>query len=261
MMHPYRILDPSRREAAFSDSCALTIMAKAPIPGRVKTRLSPPLTPRQAAELNACFLRDTVANLTYACYSAPAQVVVSYTPTGQEAAFLGILEEGTALLPQRGGDFGERLLQTAQDLFACGFRSVCLIDSDSPTVPTTALISAILELSRPGSRAVLGPSADGGYYLIGLQRAESALFERISWSTDQVAAQTMERARQINLAVTLLVEWYDVDDESSLDRLREELSEAPRAGVQEGYAAPHTREYVQALGQSLLQNTRQETPA
>src|SRR5271165_7481662 len=124
MTHPYRILDPSLPSSEFAGKCALAVMAKAPRPGKVKTRLSPPLTPGQASALNACFLRDTVASLRSATLSAPAEWLISYTPLGEEAAFRGILNEGALLLPQRGDGFGERLLLTAEDLFACGFSAV-----------------------------------------------------------------------------------------------------------------------------------------
>jgi rSAM/selenodomain-associated transferase 1 len=220
-------------------------MAKAPIPGKVKTRLSPPLTPQQAAELNACFLRDTIANLKEATLVVPAEIVISYTPIGEELAFTGILPKHTLLLPQRGNGFGERLLTTAQDLLACGFTSVCLIDSDSPTVPTNEFTIAVQELAQPEAKAVLGPSADGGYYLIGLQRAEPNLFDRITWSTGVVAAETIERAREIGLPMSLLAEWYDVDDAASLSRLRKELGSFSRDNL--GYSAPHTRTYLRTL--------------
>ena len=220
-------------------------MAKAPIPGKVKTRLSPPLSLQQAAELNACFLRDTIENLALAGETTPSDVVISYTPCGAESAFLGIAPEGTLLLLQRGEDFGERLLCTAQDLFSCGFSAVCLIDSDSPTVPTQEFAQAAHMLLMPGKRAVLGRSGDGGYYLIGLQRAEPNLFDRITWSSSAVAAETQERAREVQLPISPLAEWYDVDDAASLDRLREELGSARPSPI--GYAAPHTRNYLQTL--------------
>ena len=240
--YPYRILNRTQPDTAFRGRCALAIMAKAPVPGKVKTRLSPPLTPLAAAELNACFLRDTIANLADAAQTVPAEVVISYTPVGEERAFLGVAPHGTLLLPQRGDGFGERLLRTAKDLFACGFSTVCLIDSDSPTVPTDAFRTAVQQLAAPGRRAVLGPSVDGGYYLIGMQGAEANLFDRITWSTDRVAAETLERAQEIGLPMTLLPEWYDVDDAASLERLQRELA-LPLAGAR-AYPSPHTREYL-----------------
>jgi rSAM/selenodomain-associated transferase 1 len=241
--HPFRVLSPLLRNAAFAGRCALTVMAKAPRPGKVKTRLSPPLTPAQASALNACFLRDTVASLQAAILEAPAELVISFTPQGEEAAFCGVLGEGTLLLPQRGDSFGERLLATAEDLFTCGFAAVCLIDSDSPTVPTAEFIRAAKELLRPGHRAVLGPSADGGYYLIGLQRPVSRVFEGIAWSTSAVTKETLERAAEIELPVQMLKQWYDVDDVSSLGRLYAELI-AEGSHEQDGFPAPHTREYL-----------------
>lgn len=246
MIHPYRILDPSEPSSEFAGKCALAIMAKAPRPGKVKTRLSPPLTPEQASELNSCFLRDTVDSLHAATLATPAEWVISYTPVGEEAAFRGILDGGALLISQRGDGFGERLLATAEDLFACGFSAVCLIDSDSPTVPTAEFIRAAELLLAPGRRAALGPSEDGGYYLIGLQRPEARLFEDITWSTGVVSAQTLKRAEEIQLPVELLREWYDVDDANSLARLNAEFFDSD-SKLPKGYAAPETRRYLSKL--------------
>lgn len=244
--HPFRILDPLLRSAEFAGKCALTVMAKAPRPGKVKTRLSPPLTPEQASALNACFLRDTVSSLHAASLAVPARLVVSYTPQGEESAFLGILEEGTCLLPQRGDGFGQRLLATAEDLFACGFSAVCLIDSDSPTVPTSEFIAAATALLNTGDRAVVGPSQDGGYYLIGLQQPVARLFEEIDWSTEVVTAQTIARADEIGLAVKVLRPWYDVDDPESLGKLYAELLR-PIGHLERGYPSSSTREYLSGM--------------
>jgi rSAM/selenodomain-associated transferase 1 len=249
MSHPFRILDPSRPEAGFAGKCALAVMAKAPRPGKVKTRLSPPLTPEQASALNSCFLRDTVESLDAAVLTAPAHWVISYTPAGEEAAFRGILPDGALLIPQRGDGFGERLLFTAEDLLSCGFSAVCLIDSDSPTVPTAEFARAAQMLLAPGKRAVLGASEDGGYYLIGLQQPHTHLFAEITWSTDLVTRQTLERAAEIELPVELLQLWYDVDDAVSLQRLHTELFD-PESDLPRGYPAPNTREYLAGLAGS-----------
>jgi rSAM/selenodomain-associated transferase 1 len=246
MTHPFRILDPFKLNREFAGKCALAVMAKAPRPGKVKTRLVPPLTPEQASVLNACFLRDTVTSLQNASAAAPAEWLVSYTPVGEEAAFQGILPDGALLIPQRGEGFGERLLLTAEDLFACGFSAVCLIDSDSPTVPTEEFVRATVELLKPSERTILGPSEDGGYYLIGMQQPTARLFEDIAWSTSAVTAQTRERARDIGLEIKLLGEWYDVDDASSLRRLHDELLDE-NSDIPRGYAAPHTSEYLANL--------------
>lgn len=228
-------------------------MAKAPVAGRVKTRLSPPLTAEQAAGLNGCFLRDTVVNLADAAAHIGARWVISYTPVGEEAAFETILPPRALLLPQRGDGFGERLLRTTEDLFACGFSSVCLIDSDSPTVPTRVFVRAAEELSESGDRVVLGPSDDGGYYLLGLNQRHNHLFKNISWSTAAVAQQTRERAKQLGLPVISLPNWYDVDDALSLERLRRELfSRDPDvSSASAAYPALYTRAYLQQIGLSL----------
>jgi uncharacterized protein len=250
---PFILLDPRHPSADFRNRCALAVMAKAPIAGQVKTRLSPPLTREQAAGLNACFLRDTVASLADASAATGARWVISYMPAGEEAAFRGILPPGALLLPQRGNGFGDRLLRTSEDLFACGFSSVCLIDSDSPTVPTSAFVRAAEELAASGDRVVLGPSDDGGYYLLGVNQRHKFLFENISWSTAEVAQQTRERARQLGLPVVSLPTWFDVDEEPSLERLRREffspcLGVSPEPGA---YPAPFTRAYLQQIGLSM----------
>ena len=228
-------------------------MAKAPVPGKVKTRLSPPLSPAQAAALNADFLRDTLANLGAAAAQCAADCVVSYTPVGQENAFAGILPEGTLLAPQRGDGFGERLLATATDLFHCGFSAVCLIDSDSPTVPTGEFVRAaealLPERGKASDRVVLGRSDDGGYYLLGMTQPHAHLFEDIRWSTEAVAAETEQRAAELGLPLTRLATWYDVDDAASLERLRGEFAAqlGMTPGALQGYAAPHTRAFLRRL--------------
>lgn len=242
---PYPILDPRFPVPALKHLCALTVMAKAPRPGKVKTRLSPPLTLDQTAALNIRFLRDTTENLASIPRSAG---LISYTPVGDEALFAGLLPATFALVPQRGDVFGERLLAAAEDILAIGYGSVCLIDSDSPTVPAEAYAQAVRALAEPGDRVVLGPSDDGGYYLIGLKRAHPEPFEKISWSTESVFAETLERCRDARLDVVTLPVWYDVDDARTLATLEAELLEGQRPpfAALDGYAAPHTKEWLVA---------------
>ena len=244
----YKILAPGEAAGVSENCCALAVMAKAPRPGKVKTRLSPPLTPQQASELNICFLRDTTENIQQVTEAGNSAGIVVYTPIGDEAAFEGILPNGFQLLGQRGDDFGERLLHACEDLFACGFTSVCLIDSDSPTMPQHALRQAVESLSREGDRMVLGGSDDGGYYLLGIKRLHPRLFEQIDWSTERVFHQTLERAKEIGLSTELLPNWYDVDDAATLERLRQELAATePAASEPEGYDARHTRLFLRSL--------------
>jgi hypothetical protein len=220
-------------------------MAKAPLAGEVKTRLVPPLTPVEAAALNICFLRDMATNIAAVAAERRAEGLVVYTPVGAEAAFDGILPERFKLLAQRGESLGDRLCNATDDLLKDGHGSVCLINSDSPTLPRSLLDRAIESLAHDRDRVVLGAADDGGYYLIGLKRAHRNLFDRIAWSTADVLAHTVERAAEIGLEVEMLPRWYDVDDAETLNRLCEELFATHQ---QDGaYSAPHTRAFLAAL--------------
>src|SRR5580698_3772556 len=245
----YPILDSNHTDSSLQSLCALAIMAKAPRPGRVKTRLSPPLTPDQAAAINTCFLRDTTANIAALAENGACAGIISYTPVGDEHLFEGLLPQGYRLVPQRGDGFGSRLLTTAQDLFACGFSSVCLIDSDSPTVPREVFAMAVDALQRPGDRIVLGPSHDGGYYLIGMKRAHTEPFEKITWSTASVFNETVAAIQSIGVELVTLPVWYDVDDAATLAVLRAELIDGLRPGFTSlaGYAADHSRRFLRQL--------------
>ncbi len=262
-MKQFRVLDPTHAEKVSRSLCALAVMTKAPQAGRVKTRLVPPLTPEEAAELNKCFLRDTAAAISRACSRRPAGDagkmelkhqdsashseattascgIAVYTPVGAESAYANILPADFSLLPQRGNGFGERLYFATEDLFECGFESVCLIDSDSPTIPAAKFRQAVELLASPEDRIVLGPSDDGGYYLIGLKKSHREVFEEIDWSTERVLDQTIQRATGIGLEVRLLPAGYDIDDGASLRRLCDELlGENVRDGV-----APNTRNFL-----------------
>ena len=244
----YPILRAGEMRGEWAGVCALAVMAKAPRAGKVKTRLAPALGMDGSAAINICFLRDTTRNIADVAEQGNAAGLVCYTPVGDEAAFDGLLPEGFALIAQRGDAFGERLLAAAQDILSCGFGAVCLIDSDSPTLPQSALVRAVDELLRPGDRVVLGGSDDGGYYLIGLKQAHVAPFERITWSTSSVYTETVERCREAGIEVVELPVWYDVDDAATLAVLEAELLQGKRPAFAsgDGYAATATREFLQA---------------
>jgi rSAM/selenodomain-associated transferase 1 len=242
-MSRFHILDPTVQGQNASSFCALAIMTKAPQAGQVKTRLVPPLKPDEAAELNRFFLRDTTTAIASSATDKDACGIAVYTPIDSESAYAHVLPDSFRLLPQRGDRFGERLYFAALDLFKCGFESVCLIDSDSPTVPPENFAQAVKHLQRSGDRVVLGPCEDGGYYLIGLKKPHKELFERIDWSTERVLAQTRQRAREIGLEVKLLPMGYDVDDWESLQRLCQELL----TGKQSDSVAPRTRKFLRDI--------------
>ena len=246
MKSAYPILDP-QAPSARRGSCALAMMIKAPRAGASKTRLVPPLSADEAAALSVCLLRDTAANIAGTSSLGGAEGVAVYTPVGAEAVFDNLLPETFNLLVQRGEGFGERLFYAAEDLLRVGYESLCLIDSDSPTLPATFLRQAVEALARPGDRIVLGPTVDGGYYLIGLKNGHRHLFSNIDWSTPGVLSQTIERAAEINLEVEVLPVWYDVDDGATLAYLCNELFSSNGESVKtngDAYDAFHTRRYI-----------------
>ncbi len=200
-------------------SRAFTIMAKAPRAGEVKTRLCPPLSAEEAAELSRCFLVDTLAKVNLLGAATP---VLSYTPD-EARDFFQALAPGFLLLPQRGVDLGARMAHCFAQLFHRGYTDVLLMGSDLPTLPQDVLWQALDLMAQPQTDVVLGPSEDGGYYLIGLRTLHRELFEAMTWSTSRVLAETVERAETKGLQVAYLPDWFDVDTPEDLERLHAAL--------------------------------------
>jgi rSAM/selenodomain-associated transferase 1 len=234
------------------ETCAVAVMAKAPRAGRSKTRLCPPFTPAEAQALSAAFITDITANLALAARDAPVAPYVAFAPAGTEALFAGLLAPGTGLVladgviapPPGVTGFGLSLLHAMQALFAAGYGGVCVLNSDSPNLPTAVLRDAARRLMAPGGEAVLGAAEDGGYYLLGLRAPHAAMFAGIAWSTGGVAAATRDRAAALGLRLDELPAWYDVDDAASLRRLlAEDGSGDPVASE-----APATRAALARLG-------------
>ncbi len=224
-------------------------MAKASVAGTVKTRLVPPLTYEEAAELNTCCLRDVAANIVDAARQVPIQGFAAYSPLGSELFFDDVLPVGFKLLPPREPTIGRSLLHAARDLLAAGYSSVCLVNADSPTLPTQFLVETVLRLREAGDRVVLGPAADGGYYLMGLKQFHRRLFEEIDWSTGRVFRQTLARAVEIGVTVAPLPQWYDVDDEATLGVLAREIGpcRSTSSPYLNGYRAPSTAAFLEKL--------------
>jgi rSAM/selenodomain-associated transferase 1 len=238
-----KLADKSAEPAAAF--CGVAFMAKASVPGRAKTRLVPPLTFDEAANLNTAFLRDVADNLSLAARHAAPQAGIAgyaaYGPPGAEEFFRHTLPQSIRLVGAWLPNFGDCLFHTISHLFGRGHGAAVVLNADSPTLPTALLIETAQVLAQPGDRAVLGPSSDGGYYLLGLKTAHRHMFDNIDWSTERVAEQTRERAREIGLEVHTLPVWYDVDDIDGLQRLHAELSGADFAGPR---LAPHVPHYA-----------------
>ena len=202
-------------------ACAIAVMAKASAPGRTKTRLCPPLEPVEAAAFNTAFIADIVANILAA--GPTLAPYVAYGPAGAGHFFDALLPPGVGRIEAAQPGFGACLRATLGHLLALGHPAAAVLNADSPTLPPALLAEMAEVLARPGDRAVLGPSTDGGYYVLGLKTPHRRLFEDIDWSTERVAAQTLERAAEIGLEVHLLPPWYDVDDAAALRLLHGEL--------------------------------------
>jgi len=228
--------------------CGIAVMAKASEAGKAKTRLCPPLSLEEAAAFNTAFLKDIADNLIAAASQASIAGSMAYGPPGSEAFFRAHLPASIGLREVWYPNLGQCLIETLKGLFAAGHKAACVINSDSPTLPPSLLVEMAEVLTQPGDRAVLGPSPDGGYYLLGLKTMHVRLFEDIAWSTEIVAQQTLERAAEIGLAVHILPEWYDVDDCQTIRVLMEELLEgrAFSTALQAG-PARHSRALLKSL--------------
>ena len=213
---------------------ALAIMAKVPAAGRVKTRLCPPLSPCESAQLYECFLHDKVAQVRSLARARP---VIAFTPEDGRAIFERMASD-FRLIPQQGVDLGRRLLTTLSGLLADGCGGALAIDSDTPTLPSEFLDQAIDRVLDPAIDVVIGPSEDGGYYLIGMRRPWPVLFEAMPWSTAEVLPETLRRSKHAGLRVACLPPWFDVDTPADLERLRASLA-GPASE-----AARHTRWFL-----------------
>jgi uncharacterized protein len=261
----------SNQDDCRSTRCAIAIMAKAPSAGRVKTRLSPLLSPEEAMDLGRCFLTDMTANLARVAQEAPVDPFIAFAPAGSEGAFEAMVAPGTGFVLADGSraappgvvGLGLCLLQAAASLFDTGYGAVALLSADSPTLPTSLLLEAVRLLLMPSDRVVIGPSSDGGYYLIGTRRAHAELFHAIDWSTEQVAEQTRQRALRCGLEVVDLDSWYDVDDPHSLQQLVHELAPDQTTNRTSVSSAPVTRAFLKrmALADRLATSGTAMTPS
>jgi rSAM/selenodomain-associated transferase 1 len=196
---------------------ALAVMAKAPVAGSVKTRLAPPLTHEQAAEFYGALLADQLEQLKNIDGVAR---YLAYTPNDAAMFMRELGGDAYAYIAQTGEDLGQRMDQLFADLWHLGQRNVVLIGSDLPALPLAILDEAFAQLSSAAHKVVLGPSRDGGYYLIGMNRPTPALFANMTWSHSEVLAETTARLRRLGVSFALLPSWFDIDTFDDLQRLR-----------------------------------------
>lgn len=211
----------------------LAVVAKRPAPGQTKTRLCPPLTGAEAAALYECFLADTLDVMREVESVEPA---IIYLPEDERDYFRELAPD-FSLHPQRGDDLGARLDNLLRDALASGARYAVVMDSDSPTLPVSALKEAYAQLEA-GADVVFGPCDDGGYYLVGVTHPQPRLLREVAMSTSTVLADSLAIADALGLKVALLPTWYDVDTGAELERLRDEFAQLPDK------IARHTRRWL-----------------
>lgn len=207
------LLDPTKNRI-------LGIFAKQPLPGMVKTRLCPPLTPEQAADLYRVCLQETVARMQSL---SGCELAICYS--GDKDWFATTFP-GVRLVPQHGRDLGERMARCLSDWLTAGYKAAALIGSDAPDLPLERIELAFSALES--ADLVHGPALDGGFYLVGETTHQAQLFQEISWSTGAVLEQTLVKATQLGLRSVLLEPWDDLDDLPALLRL---VARTPRSST------------------------------
>jgi uncharacterized protein len=196
---------------------AMVILTKAPQPGQSKTRLVPPLSYTEAADLARALLIDQVENLARL---DSARLFIAFTPEEAAGYFEGFIVQGFTCFAQRGQSLGERMRHAFAHLFASGFANIILIGSDLPALPLRFFHQAYACLEESAADVVLGPSADGGYYLVGMNRMIAAVFDDMTWSGADVLSQTIHKLGDLGLKHELLPECYDIDTAKDLKRLQ-----------------------------------------
>lgn len=196
---------------------SLLVFAKVPRPGAVKTRLTPALTPAEAARLYTAFLRDTLRQVV----QLEADVRLYFAPPLPDDGMDG-LPAGVSVHKQTGDGLGARMKRALRDTLREGAERVVVMGSDHPTLPISFLRQGFRSLDDPRSLCV-GPTEDGGFYLLGMTTVYPQLFDDMTYSHSEVFADTLARAEQTDADLTVLPEWYDVDTPQDLDRMLADL--------------------------------------
>jgi len=225
---------------------ALAIMAKAPIAGTVKTRLLPYLSAEDAAELARSLLLDQLSHL---CAIEAADLYVAFTPLQEEARMKQLAPAPFQLFSQSEGDLGVRMQNVFTQLFGKGHQAIVLIGADLMPVPFEYFAQAYDYLDGPEPRVVLGPSRDGGYYLVGLNRPMPAMFENMIWSHDQVFTQTVTKLADLGIEPRQLPIWFDIDTPDDLQILMTRMDDPQNISIK------NTLNLLRRLGGSRRQET------
>ncbi len=208
----------------------VAVLTRAPSSGG-KSRLFAALGRKPDPDLLAALLLDTLDAIGAA---GGATRIVCFTPPESTAEMRALVPAGVGLLPQGDGDLGARMRRAFEELLAAGARSVVLVGSDLPSIEPASIAKAHAHVAADHDAVVLGPAADGGYYLIGAARVYAWLFEGLPWGTPTICTETRMRAEARNVRVRLVAPAADVDTPDDLRRI------ATAAGGR----APRTRDWI-----------------
>ncbi len=199
------------------------MFAKSPVAGKVKTRLAAAASPEFTLALYKAFVKDIYLQVQRVGEKLEADRVVFFSPEEEKEILKEVIPEDkhSPWVPQISGDLGSRMEHFFTWAFANGAENAILIGSDSPSLPDAYIIRSIESLrdvnDMRANKLVIGPSMDGGYYLIGMNKTDDFnVLKGIPWSTSRVLSETLNKHQG---ALDILPPWYDVDDKSALDFL------------------------------------------
>lgn len=199
---------------------ALIVFAKIPEPNKVKTRLTTLLSPLDAAALYEAFLLDAID-----VYTAMDVDVRIYFSNPADSIPVHLKQHNASLFEQVGDGLGARMANAFAETFVAGYQEVVIIGTDHPTLPD-AFVHQAFSLLEPRRSIAIGPSDDGGYYLLGMNEFYPRIFQDMTYSHEHVFKQTMARIGELDAAINILPIWYDVDTPDSLKQLIQDLQAA-----------------------------------
>jgi uncharacterized protein len=203
---------------------AIILFARDPILGKVKTRLSPLLDEETILQLYTCFLHDSIDKIRQL---KNADLFIGVAPSNQSGFFTGTPGTDTRLFVQEGKELGDKMRRAIQDRFEEGYERAVIIGSDSPSLP----VAYIEQAFSSDKDMVLGPSTDGGYYLIGMRGKLAEVFDGVAWGTGMVLQETFEHIAKNDIELELLPVWYDIDSPEDLKFFKTHLHLIEQAGL------------------------------
>lgn len=214
---------------------AIIIMAKVPEAGKVKTRLNSEFTALQSAEISKAFLQDVKKKAS----NLNKNVFIAFSPPNKKNRLMDMIHDETNLIEQVGETLGDKMFNAFLTVFERGFDSAVMIGTDSPTFPPESIKAAFdaLELNHD---IVIGKTDDGGFYLVGMKKANKGVFESVTWSSENTFYEFRENIAKQGLSIDEVESWYDVDEPKDVKRLVNEFSQDQKSRER----APKTFEVI-----------------